>query len=1028
MARIACLLTILCLSAALHAEEQTQEFNVATKGNVLGNPHERLDGVSIDAKADEFWGHADQKTLERREKAEGPYPKVTVTGSATTGPDGAFTIEVKVKLVGQRIPKVKWGKPPVETCYAQVTFTASKPGYVTRTTLIMVTPIEPINTVYLSQFVKAVTISGRAVSKSNSPLGDVKLYLASEGEYLIRDHIRPPQGPLPQAKTDKDGFFKFEGVDPVGSSGRMIIPDSENLAVDPKSPHWYGISLPNDSSELKVGDVAFWPAGGIKVTFLDQKGAKAIVGTHLEMVEPSGGRYLTLRSFIEQGVYEFTRLPEGRYQLTAGGVEDANVTIPNIEVKGAQVTALGSQVLIPPCNVTIKFEAPAGATLMDAQFRLFKLDGDWNNPRAEIDKFTGLHYLDDGTQSGQNTFVFERVPVGKYEIWIRAREIGTTSQKLEFSQRKETVTVKLISGVPAKVSMFGPDGAAVKGGVFFLHETSPAYALFHETKGESSKLRYTSLRDSGWSFVESAWCSPSSPFDGVVLLRPGKYVVLAYPEQLGKLVKTDLVVQPGKQIELRLEVKPAILRVALSQSKKAYAENYAYLVARESFRFVDEVPDVASWRPSGARIYSAKTDKKGEAHFDKVAEGEYVVLSFTEYRYASAFGFHIRPDEFSASLAKRFIRVDTGESKLKCELPAYTGTWLNVSVKWGQKSDFTGAVLVPSAPGLSPIQGFGGFEVNFGLVAKGKYECIIKGDSFRGRASLVQKVEVTKAGEQQLKVEPEWRNVMIKFAQDDLEDFSEAIFVLRSESRSHHPDAVTARLSPGNWTQFETADGDYVMTCCWKNKRKELNTVVEKLRVAGKNLTLDLKPKSDHGAIVIDLQSTRDSDSRGRNASRFRLMNAAGAEVALADAGLRAFYYGHIIGIPPGTYSLELELAGFEPLRLEKLTVTAGAVTKASAAPKALKALTCTFEAEGLSLQMLRSALITAYDSDNITLQLAEKPRVNWAESQDYTIVLTLNSIPAATSKISIKVAGYKELLVELKETETRQAPKLERE
>lgn len=1028
MARIGCLLLILSLSGALFAEEQTQEFKVLMDGKVAGVPGEKLDGVSIEAKAHEFWGHADQKTLERRERAEGAFPKATVTGSATTGPDGAFKIEVKVKLVGQRIPKVKWGNPPTETCYAHVTFTASKAGYVSRTLLLMVTPIEPINNVHFTQFVKAISISGRAVSKSNAPLADVPLYLASENEYLIRAHIRPPQPALPQTRSDKDGYFKFEGVDGTYSSGRMIIPDVENLAIAPKSPHWQGISLYDISGELKLGDVAFWPAGGIKATFLDEKGAKALAGTHLAMVEPDGGRYLTLRSFVETGVFEFQRLPEGKYSLGVSGSEDAGLVISDIEVKGGQITDLGTRVLIPPCKVTIKLEAPAGATIRDVHFKLLKVDGDWNGHRVEIDKFTGFPFVGDGTQSGNDTYEFDRVPVGKYEIWIRSPELGTTSQKLEFSQRKETVTIKLISCVFAKVSMFGPDGRAVSGGVLFLHETSPAYALFHETKGESPRLKYTFLRDSGGLFVESTWCNPSSSLDGGVLLRPGKYVVLAYPEQLGKLVKTDLVVQPGKTFELRLDVKPAILRVTLSQSGTAYAENQAYLVARESLRFVDEIPDVDSWQRSGTPIYSAKTDKKGEALFDKVAAGEYVALSLTEFRYVSSFGYHIRPDEFSESLAKRFFRVEPGESKLKCDLPSYKGTWLNVTVKWGRESEFKGAALIPLAAGSSPIQGFGDVEISFGLVAKGKYECIIKGDSFRGRASLAQKVEVTKAGEQQVKVEPAWCEVTVKIADENMDDFAQPIFVVRAVSASSDAMAVTAFSRPIKWIRFGVAPGDYVATCCWRNKRKELCTVVEKLRVAGKDLKLDLKPKKDHGAIVFDLQSGGHSEYLEPNVKRFRLMNAAGAEVALADAGLREVVYGHIIGIPPGTYTLELDLIGFEPFRLEKLSVTAGAVTTAQGRPKALKSLTCFFEAEGLTLDILRSAQITAYDSANLTVQLFEKPRVNWADIQVYTMVMTLESIPVSVSKISIKVAGHKELLIELKETATQQAPKLERE
>lgn len=341
----AAVLLLLCFASALFAAEQKLEFDARVEGRVTDTLGAGVAGVSLKVVLNDLWGckSADQKAAQERKR--GKFPVGSVSGECTSDTDGRFSMAVKVALKDGTLPQTKVKAADgstIETCWVSVTLSAEKLGYFAQSWETVLYQDAP-NKWPLPNFARALTLSGRAVKQPLSqPLeGLTLLFIKPEDAALGR--VLP--GTL-KAVTDKAGAFSFTGVDAAKHNGCVVWADSDAWALDPVSSLWNKELDLGSNSEYSLGDLAFCPTGGMKLTLKREYNQTLTAPLTLTMIEPANGRFLAPLKNPSYGKYVCDRLPEGRYRIASPAHGGAPAFTREFRVEAGKTTDLGSELLL----------------------------------------------------------------------------------------------------------------------------------------------------------------------------------------------------------------------------------------------------------------------------------------------------------------------------------------------------------------------------------------------------------------------------------------------------------------------------------------------------------------------------------------------------------------------------------------------------------------------------------------------------------------------------------------------------------
>ncbi|MCQ3951573.1 MAG: hypothetical protein DPW14_17365 [Planctomycetes bacterium] len=404
-----------CLFAAgLFAAEQKLEFESRAEGRVTDTSGAPVAGVMVKVVLNDLWGckTAEQKSAQERKR--GRFPVGSVSGECNSDADGKFSLSVKVALKDGTLPQTRVKAADgsaIETCWVSVTLSAEKSGYIAQSWETVLFQDAP-NRWTLPRFARALAIRGRAVTKgTREPLVGLSL------GFLKPLALEPTEMLL--TVTGNDGTFTFPGIDPVTHSGYVVVPATDEWALDPLSPLWSGEVRITGEGEAALGDVAFEPAGAMRITLRRELHQTFTAPLTLDMIEPARGRFFTVWS--RQGnAFQFNRLPAGRYVVSApekGGTAEFS---REFNVEGGKTSDLGTETLID-VEQTVEFSTKligsirsndgplAGATIKCEPNKLwhFRTAKELEREEAAYGKFPEVTVSGEATSEDDGGFVIE---------------------------------------------------------------------------------------------------------------------------------------------------------------------------------------------------------------------------------------------------------------------------------------------------------------------------------------------------------------------------------------------------------------------------------------------------------------------------------------------------------------------------------------------------------------------------------------------------------------------------------------------
>ena len=256
---------------------------------------------------------------------------------------------------------------------------------------------------------KTGDISGRVVSESGQPLANADVYVRAD---------KPDGLQIPGTKTNREGVFKFSGLQPgsysVSTSMPSYIPKS--LRSSPTVPNAESVTL------------VLIKGGVITGTVTNSKGDPVVaVGIRVEMVLDESGHpapAITYDSMTDdRGVYRVYGLQSGAYIVSANGAADYSPT-------GVNAFALDMPTYAPSSNreeadeisvrvgeetnVDIRYRGERGSTISGIVNATRTADmGFWVNLTSLAEK--GPRWAT-GFQNATGEFAFEGIPDGDYHL------------------------------------------------------------------------------------------------------------------------------------------------------------------------------------------------------------------------------------------------------------------------------------------------------------------------------------------------------------------------------------------------------------------------------------------------------------------------------------------------------------------------------------------------------------------------------------------------------------------------------------
>lgn len=560
-----CLAGLLVLVAATcAAEEVTWSFEV--QGTVLkqvGDAEQPLPLTEVTAYAASHWGQHDAADYEAFARAQGPLPKVTVSGSAVTDERGEYTIKGTVTLSGERIPSVLFHEagtardlPVAWICLvvqSERYFGLGLPARVHK---------DSKATCRIDCHEYGVC-TGRTVDVDGKPIPGQKI------DVKIAILWVPQELALPAAISAADGKFELR----VPAMWRFDlefqgrIRTSHALVWDRWHEDWPA-SAPGE--QLGVGDVVLASAATLKVRFVDAFSGVDARGVRVRF-SPSG-RYG--RNFVQEGggVFEL-RLPVGWYSMTVF-LQQVQV-LDSMEVRVAEnsVTDLGDVKLSSPVVVKVKVVDESDVVVEGAIVQ------------ARPKEKQGLH---DRLYWGKQGYFTARLdPSRSWILSVWADGMVSREVPLVLEPKDTEITVKLVREAEVEIRVQAVAGE--RAGLTFamlVQSGTEAEQLLNEEGPQALKdtLRGTALNTPQGLHLPR----------GRIRVAPGNWILLALIEDEPEYYRVDLLLAPGDNAPVIIKQRGGSIRIRCMDGARA--------LAGTEIKFTE---------PSVLRSFIAETDENG---------------------------------------------------------------------------------------------------------------------------------------------------------------------------------------------------------------------------------------------------------------------------------------------------------------------------------------------------------------------------------------------------------------------------------
>ncbi|MCK5850750.1 MAG: carboxypeptidase regulatory-like domain-containing protein, partial [Kiritimatiellae bacterium] len=224
------------------------------------------------------------------------------------------------------------------------------------------------------------------------------------------------QGNQRRTKTGPDGRFLIEGI----SEQSLAI-----IAHHQKHGHSKGLEIPGGEENQKI-EILLRPEGSL--TGVVRRENQPVAGARVKIKEANEGKLSFMRTTASDGAYQFKRMPEGDYILSAYEEGRNEIRDPRLLPEGQAVKVKGGEE--QRIDITL---APKGAVLtVEVDFRQASPEDGWAvvklNSEIEARNFGEIvpHYTKDVLGSTvktirpevSNTTSFDHIKPGGYTVCV----------------------------------------------------------------------------------------------------------------------------------------------------------------------------------------------------------------------------------------------------------------------------------------------------------------------------------------------------------------------------------------------------------------------------------------------------------------------------------------------------------------------------------------------------------------------------------------------------------------------------------
>jgi hypothetical protein len=501
-------------------------------------------------------------------------------------------------------------------------------------------------------------------------------------------------------------------------------------------------------------------------------------------------------------------------------------------------------------------------------------------------------------------------------------------------------------------------------------------------------------------------------------IPPGRYEVLGL---LGSLLvyRTTVELESGAKESATLNPVLGKIRANVTQDGKAAPGKPITLLSRAG---------------RGWEALTLKTGADGVVRFDGLVPSEYSVVTQRELDWIGDLTRDEREVEGKLNRLRKFPITYSGNKQVALELNDKLRTFLRVEVylplyaTLGRCELRTGAGAIAIWSTVMP-ELTADDVLDFGPVGAGPWLLFLRLHLDRGRhlVTSVHPLSVSNKVEETLSVTPEFVAISGKVkipAGYESENIRVTLIPVMGDQLSDSHEGLPGLGVPvdarGNFQVEDMPAGDYAVLASAFNAATRANVRAGKRISAHKsvrNVDIEFSSKSGNLEIAVAGKKTAWGDTYLRG--KLRLYDSAGEEFVIPDPR-QAYPLTDkallVECVPEGTYTIELVVSGFDPMRQEGVKVAAGDTNKLTLHGEPTAGFIAFLECGPPStMPLVRQLQITFEDDKGVELKTDLQPRWRaFAYWQGNGFRIDCFAAPKGTRRAKVKVPGYREAVVEL--------------
>ncbi len=783
--------------------------------------------------------------------------------------------------------------------------------------------------------------------------------------------------------TGDDGYFSVNDL-PAARYGVSVWSDGY-AAQDYWTTRRYAEL--SEGGEKDLGEIAMNQTATVTGRVVDAASGKPITGSVSATRANArwGGSNATCN---EKGEFKLEELDVGQWTISAtaagyakGSVEVSVTAGSSSEVgdikldKGFQVSGRvvdAGKHPVPNANVQLGERRDMGGPMM----------GDWPEPRGNC------------KTDADGSFSIGGLSEGRWQLDVQAEGYAALAHKFEVKQQSVEFELVLLTGGTASGSVRDAAGKALpECSVRLLLHGSPAHEMY-KTLGMAT----------AWGMSGVNGSSDRSDASGLFEIKnipPGTYLIAAMDSAGGMGKRDELVIRDGEAvsgIELVIAAKGSVEVTVLEEGK---AVEGIKIDLRRGFGGM------------GGNSLSSVTNANGVAVVTEVPEGSYVIQTNRD-----------GTDFDTELMKKRSVVVKPGEtSKFTLELKPVTGVLLHGKLTMNGQPLFTTCVLVGLGPLKSIIKqgavGAGGaFE--FRNLTPGKYE--LHARESEGAVPAFALLDLAQEGD--FPFDKNFQGFVVSgnvsTPANNAAERSQVAVVLRPNGLSNPELASWLRGevqcdSDGQFTLENVASGSYTLTATLAG----VGSVSRDVEVSGADVAMEVSIGQTSGNVALKITKIIGKPVRSGWAFALpALEDSAGKTVTLPDPNETWMNVAEgtekiLRTLPPGTYTVVLNAAGYLPKRVPNVIIEVGKTASAEFELTAAAELRVTFTNTEITQDQCGNATITYLDATGKNVADGSSIFESFGTPPTFDKpTVAAQYIGPEVVQIRIKLAGFQEVTV----------------